>query len=73
MSMHKEMTRLQVERLRRGFSQTMLAAKAGRLSGADINRFENHYARPYAGQAKRIARVLNLDPDELLEPVDEQC
>lgn len=70
--MHKVTTRLQRERLRRGLSQTALAAKAERLSGSDISRFENFYARPYPAQAGRLAQVLDLNPDELLEPVDEK-
>ena len=71
--MHKATTRLQRERLRRGLSQTALAAKAGRLSGSDISRFENSYARPYPAQAERLAQVLGLQPDELLEPANEKC
>ena len=68
--MRKVTTRLRLERLRRGFSQTTLAAKAGRLSGSDISRFENGYARPYPAQAVRIAHELGLHPDQLLEPAD---
>jgi transcriptional regulator with XRE-family HTH domain len=66
----KPVTRLRVERARRGWSQTALAAKAGRLSGSDISRFERGYARPYPAQAERLAQVLGLHLDELLEPAD---
>ena len=73
MPLHRVTTRLQLERLRRGYSQTVLAARAGRLSGSDISRFENAYARPYPAQAERLAQVLGLQPDELLEPANEKC
>lgn len=64
------MTRLQAERLRRGMSQTTLAAQAGRLSASDISRFERAYGVPYPRQAERLAHVLGLTPKELLESVD---
>ena len=67
------MTKLQAERTRRGLSQTALAAAAQRLSASDISRFENRYGRPYPGQAARLARVLGLNPSELLEPADQRA
>ncbi len=63
------MTRLQAARLKLRLSQTALAAAAERLSGSDISRFENLYARPYPAQAARLAAVLGLGVNELLEPV----
>jgi transcriptional regulator with XRE-family HTH domain len=60
-------TKLKIERQRRGLSQTDLAALAKRLSASDISRFENGYGRPYPAQAARLARVLGLNPNELLE------
>jgi len=65
------MTRLQFERTKRGLSQTTLAAMAERLSPSDISKFERLYARPYPAQAQRLARVLGLSPEELLEPADQ--
>jgi transcriptional regulator with XRE-family HTH domain len=52
-----------------GMTQTVLAAKAGRLSPSDISRFENGRQVPYTGQRQRIARVLKLSPAELLDDV----
>jgi transcriptional regulator with XRE-family HTH domain len=60
-------TKLQAERLKRGLSQTALAATAGRMGASDISRFERGYGRPYPAQAERLARVLELTPTELLE------
>jgi transcriptional regulator with XRE-family HTH domain len=66
------MTRLQQERTRRGWSQTHLAATAGKLSASEISRFERGYARPYDAQAGRLARVLGVEPSQLLQPaIDE--
>ncbi|HWF87150.1 MAG TPA: helix-turn-helix transcriptional regulator [Vicinamibacterales bacterium] len=66
------MTKLQATRLKRGMSQTMLAAAAERLSASDISRFERGYGRPYPAQAERLAKVLGLDEQELLiEYVEE--
>lgn len=65
------MTRMQAERLRRRMSQTDLAAAAGKLSASDISRFERAYGRPYPAQAQRLAAVLGLEPDTLLESADE--
>lgn len=62
------MTKLEQERKRRGLSQTALAAAAGKLSASDISRIEREWQKPYPAQAKRIARVLGLKPDELTEP-----
>ena len=64
------MTKLQAERLRRGMSQTALAAEARRLSPSDISRFERGYGRPYPAQAERLATVLGMKPTELLEPAN---
>jgi transcriptional regulator with XRE-family HTH domain len=64
------MTRLQDERHRRGWSQTELAARAGKLAPSDISRYERGYARPYPAQAARLAQVLELSPDELLAEAD---
>jgi transcriptional regulator with XRE-family HTH domain len=45
----------------------MLAAAAQKMSPSDISRFERGYGRPYPAQATRLAKVLGLSPDELLE------
>lgn len=61
------MTKLQAERIRRRLSQTALAAAAGKLSASDVSRFERGWSVPYPAQAERLARVLNLQADELLQ------
>jgi transcriptional regulator with XRE-family HTH domain len=66
----RTLTKLKRERLRRGLSQTALAAQAGRLQATDISKFETGRVIPYPNQAKRIADVLGLLPDELLQPVE---
>jgi ribosome-binding protein aMBF1 (putative translation factor) len=65
------MTKLEQARRRRDWSQTDLAAKAGRLSAADISRFERGWQKPYPAQAKRLARVLSLAPAELTTEASE--
>jgi transcriptional regulator with XRE-family HTH domain len=61
---------MKAERLRRGLSQTKLAARS-RLSASDISRIENGRFRPYPKQAMRLARALGLPVDELLRPAEE--
>jgi transcriptional regulator with XRE-family HTH domain len=61
------MTKLEAIRRERGWSQTRLAAAAGRLSAGDISRFERGYGRPYPAQAQRLAEVLGIGADELLD------
>jgi transcriptional regulator with XRE-family HTH domain len=64
---------MQAERRRLGWSQTELAAKAGKMSAGDISRFERGYGKPYPAQAERLARVLALAPSDLLEQASEQA
>ena len=64
------MLRMKVERLRRGWNQTKLAY-LGRTSGPEISRIETGRARPYPRQLKRLAKVLNLSPDALMQDIDE--
>jgi transcriptional regulator with XRE-family HTH domain len=64
-------TKLQAERLKRGMSQTTLAAAAGKLSTSDISRFERGYGRPYPAQAQRLADVLGIATCELLDCANE--
>lgn len=59
------MTRLEQERRKRKWSQTTLAAAAGKLSGSDISRIERRWQKPYPAQAERLAKVLDLDPEDL--------
>ena len=61
--------RIKSERLNRGWTQTALAYFA-RMSSADVSRIENGRMVPYPGHAQRLARVLGLEPLELLEEVE---
>jgi transcriptional regulator with XRE-family HTH domain len=64
-------TRMKVERRRRGMNQTACAYLSG-LSQADISRIENRRLQPYGDQAERLAKVLNLEPEELLQPAEAE-
>lgn len=63
------MVKLKAERLKRGWRQEDLGFYA-RMSGADISRIERGWMKPYPGQAERLAKVLELDPEELLNEVE---
>jgi transcriptional regulator with XRE-family HTH domain len=67
------MTKLEAERRARGLSQTALAAAAGKLSTSDISRFERGYGKPYPSQAQRLAQVLGLRPEALMDRAEEPC
>ena len=64
------MLRMKLERLRRGWNQTKLAYLA-RTSGPEISRIETGRARPYPKQLKRLAKVLRLSPDVLMQEIGE--
>ena len=64
------MLKIKAERLRRGWNQQTLGYRA-RTQAADVSRIENGRMVPYPAQAKRLARVLGLIPDELLDEVKE--
>jgi transcriptional regulator with XRE-family HTH domain len=61
--------KLRQERVRRGWSQQTLGYRA-RVGASEISRFEHGRAIPYPVQAKRLAKVLGLRPDELLQPAE---
>jgi ribosome-binding protein aMBF1 (putative translation factor) len=63
------MLKIRAERQRRRMSQQTLAYK-GKTQAADISRIENGRLIPSPRQAERLARVLGLQPDELLQPVE---
>jgi ribosome-binding protein aMBF1 (putative translation factor) len=65
------MIRLKAERLKKGWSQQDLGFHA-RVSVSDICRIERGWMKPYPGHAKRLAAVLGLTPDQLLEKVELQ-
>ena len=60
------MTKLEQARRARKFSQMELAARA-KVAQSDVSSIERGWRKPYPGQAKRLARVLGLAPDELTE------
>jgi transcriptional regulator with XRE-family HTH domain len=64
-----KVTRLRAERLKRKWTQTYLAYHA-RLAVSDISKIETGRTIPYPLQLERLARVLNIEPDKLMEKVD---
>ncbi len=60
------LTRLKKERQRRGWTQTVLAYKAG-MTPAEISRYETGRMLPYREHARRLAKVLGLKPEQLLD------
>ena len=64
MPMGLTMTRMKFRRLVLEWSQDKLGSVSG-VAQADISRFENLRAKPYDGQAERLAQILGLDPKEL--------
>ena len=63
-------TRLEESRKAAGLSQTKLAAACG-LQASDISKLENGWMLPRPNQAARLAEVLKLQPDELLQPAEQ--
>lgn len=66
--MDNTVLRIKAERLNRGWTQTDLAYFA-RMSSAEVSRIESGRMVPYPGHALRLARVLDLQPSELLQEV----
>ncbi len=62
------MLRIKHERLRRHWSQTALAFHA-RMSVGDVGRIESGRLRPYDSQLEKLAAVLDLSTDALLQEV----
>jgi transcriptional regulator with XRE-family HTH domain len=60
------MLRLKVERLRRGWTQQDLAYHA-RMAAADVSRIESRRLKPYPSQLARLARVLGVSAEELMQ------
>jgi transcriptional regulator with XRE-family HTH domain len=67
------LTRLKYERLRRGISQTALAAAAS-VNQSDLGKIERGQYTPPTGSVvlARVARVLDTPVAELLRPVEIQ-
>lgn len=64
------MLRMKAERLRRGWNQTVLAYRA-RMSGPEISRIETGRTRPYPRQLARLAKVLSLSPETLMQDASD--
>jgi DNA-binding XRE family transcriptional regulator len=60
------MTKMQQVRDAREWSQMKLAHMAG-VAQSDISAMENGWRKPYPTQAKRLAKLLGLTPDELTQ------
>ena len=65
------MVRLRLERLKRGWSLQTLGFHTG-IQGAEISKMERGILVPYPTQRERLARVMGLRVDELLEEVASQ-
>ena len=66
------MTRMKQERLRRGWSLQTLGFHA-QMQGAEISKIERLLVVPYSSQRERLARVLGITVEELLEEVGEHA
>ncbi len=64
-------TRMEYERRRRDWSRAELGRQA-RVHPSDVGRIESGRLRPYPPQLARIARVLGLRLDAVLQPVPEE-
>jgi transcriptional regulator with XRE-family HTH domain len=62
-------TKMKIERVKRGWSQRQLAELAHVASG-DLCRIELSKMQPYPGQAERLSEILGLSPKQLQEPVE---
>ncbi len=58
------MKKMKKERLRRKWTQLDLGYHA-RISVPDISRYETGRMKLYPSHRERLAKVLNIDPDEL--------
>jgi transcriptional regulator with XRE-family HTH domain len=61
--------KIRAERQRRGWSQQQLGCLAG-VQATDVSRIENGRFIPYPNQLRRLAEVLEIETDELLQPVE---
>ncbi len=63
------MTRIEQERRRRGWSQTMLAAWVG-LHQPQVSLIERRRLQPNEEQAEQLARLFGVPADALLDEVE---
>lgn len=62
------MTRLEAERRRRGWTQTELGCHA-QLAQSEVSRLERRRAIPAPNHVHRLATLLGITPDSLLDEV----
>jgi transcriptional regulator with XRE-family HTH domain len=65
-------TRMKIERVKRGWSQGRLSQVA-EVAAGDVSRIETGRMRPYPTQAERLANVLGIPPEELQQPVQVEA
>lgn len=66
------MLKIQAERLRRNWSQLDLGYRA-KVQPSEISRIETGQAVPYPKQRARLAKVLKVPPEELLDTVEPEA
>jgi transcriptional regulator with XRE-family HTH domain len=65
------MTKLKAMRLAKGWTQQDLGYHA-QIQGSDVSKIERGWTKPYPSQAARLAAVLGLAPDELLDEMSQR-
>ena len=63
------LTRLRQWRERRALTQQELAGKAG-ITRATLSRLEAGAENPYPSTVRKLAKALNVDPEQLMEPME---
>ena len=66
------MTKLRAARLARGLSLQEVGYRA-RVQAPHLSQIERGLLKPYPPQAKRLARFLGLEIEELLEEVEPEA
>jgi len=66
------MLKVKQARLRRGLNQQTTAERA-KMQASELSKIENGRLIPSARQARKLAHVLGLRPEELLEPTEPQA
>ena len=65
------MTKMKAARLSRGLSLQEVGYRA-RVQAPHLSQIERRLLQPYPPQAKRLARVLGLEVDELLQEAEPE-
>ncbi len=68
-----KLLRIRQERLKRGWTQQQLAFFAD-VGVSDVSRIETgRVSDPYPTHAKKLARILGINPKELTEPAETEA